>query len=239
MHVIACGRIRRQRHRILAQGAVRRREIRRAAEQLGQRGTESIQGRLRRLTRGQRLALGLCPSDIGIHEVGETAGQIAPHAPLQLGGQRGEFGFVGRKTRTPFLLHARTLIAHVPGRSNLRRYLERWRSPPQVQPGGGDFFIAHGFAVHGSRALFVRRSPADGRLRANQRRPPRFRARRGQRGRDGIAVLAVHIALHMPAVGLEARRGIVAEPTHHLAVDGYAVVVVHRDELAELLHAGK
>jgi len=89
-------------------------------------------------------------------------------------------------------------------RSNLRRYLERWRSPPQVQPGGGDFFIAHGFAVHGSRAMFVPALPqpmvvfaqiSDG--------PPRFRARRGQRGRDGIAVLAVHMALHMPAVGLE------------------------------------
>ena len=97
---------------------------------------------------------------------------------------------------------------------------------------GGDFFVAHGFAVHGCGALLVGGPPADHRLRANQRRAPCFGACRGEGGCDGVAVLTVDARQHMPAIGLEALRRVVAEPADHLAVDGDAVVVVHRNELA-------
>ena len=43
----------------------------------------------------------------------------------------------------------------------------------------------------------------------------------------------------VPAVGLEALRRVVGEPAVHFAVDGNAVVVVERDQLAELERAGE
>jgi hypothetical protein len=56
-------------------------------------------------------------------------------------------------------------------------------------------------------------------------------------GADGAVnrfdVVTVDLRDDVPAVGLEAPRGIVAEPAFHLAVDGDPVVVVERDELAQ------
>ena len=66
-----------------------------------------------------------------------------------------------------------------------------------------------------------------------------FRPRCRQGGRDCGAVLTVDAGQHMPTIGLEAFGRVVAEPPDHLAVDGDAVVVVHADELAQLLHAGE
>ena len=44
---------------------------------------------------------------------------------------------------------------------------------------------------------------------------------------------------HVPAISLEALGGVVGEPALHFAVDGDAVVVVERDQLAELQRAGE
>ena len=77
------------------------------------------------------------------------------------------------------------------------------------------------------------------RLGADQRGPAGFRARRGERRGDGLAVLAIDVRQHVPAIGLEALGRVVGEPAHHLAVDGDPVVVVDHDELAELLRAGE
>jgi hypothetical protein len=46
-------------------------------------------------------------------------------------------------------------------------------------------------------------------------------------------VMAVHGSDHVPAVGRKARRRVVGEPAFHMAVDGDAVVVVERDQLAQ------
>ena len=102
---------------------------------------------------------------------------------------------------------------------------------------GGDFVVPHALAVHDGGALLVRRAPADDGLRADQRRPVGDRTRLGERFRDGVPVVPVHMRQHVPAVGLEALGGVVVEPADHLAVDRNAVVVVYRDQLAELLHA--
>jgi hypothetical protein len=48
-----------------------------------------------------------------------------------------------------------------------------------------------------------------------------------------------HSVDHVPAVGLEAARGVVDEPRRDLAVDRDAVVVVQHDQLAELPGAGE
>ncbi len=92
--------------------------------------------------------------------------------------------------------------------------------------------------MHGCGALLGRAKTDDG-LRADERGLVGDGARGRQRGGDGLAALAVDMRHDMPAIRLEAVRGVVVEPAHHLAVDGNAVVVIDRDELAELLHAGE
>ena len=64
-------------------------------------------------------------------------------------------------------------------------------------------------------------------------------ARLQQRGVDRVDVVAVDVADHVPAVGLEALRGVVGEPAFDLAVDGDAVVVVEGDQLAQAQGAGQ
>ena len=103
----------------------------------------------------------------------------------------------------------------------------------------GNLLLAHGFAMHGGGALLVGRTPADDGLGANQRRPVGHGAGRGQRRGHGLAVLTVDLRQDVPAIGLETLRRVVVEPADHLAVDGNAVVVIDRDQLAELLHAGE
>ena len=237
MCVIAGGRVRRQRDRVLAQGAVRGREIRRAAEQLREGRPQDIQGRVGGLPGRERLAFTLRVAHVGAQDVVEALGQIARHAPLELGGQCREFGLVGLESGAPLLLGLGALVAHVPGRADLGGNLERRRRPAEPQPGRGDLLVAHGLAVHGSRALLVRRAPADRGLGANQRRFVAHGAGGRQGLGDGLAILAVHVWDDVPAVGLESHGRVVREPALNLAVDRNAVVVVDRDQLAELLHA--
>ena len=89
--------------------------------------------------------------------------------------------------------------------------------------------------MHRGSTLLVGSTPTDHGLGANQRRSVGDGAGRGQRGRDRLAVVAVDARQNMPAVGLEAQRGIVGKPALHLAVDGNAIVIVNHDQLAELL----
>ncbi len=51
--------------------------------------------------------------------------------------------------------------------------------------------------------------------------------------------MAVNAAHHVPAVGFEAFRGVVGEPAFNVAVDGDAVVVVERNQLAQLQGTGQ
>jgi len=51
--------------------------------------------------------------------------------------------------------------------------------------------------------------------------------------------MAVYVGDDVPAVGLETLRGVVGEPAFDVAVDGDAVVVPERDQLAEAKGAGQ
>ncbi len=88
----------------------------------------------------------------------------------------------------------------------------------------------------GSRA--VGRALADDRLRDDQRRLVAALALR-DRVVDRADVVAVHRTDHVPPVGAEPLRRVVGEPVFDLAVDRNAVVVVDRDQLAELPRAGQ
>ena len=83
-------------------------------------------------------------------------------------------------------------------------------------------------------ALLVRCAVTDHGLAADQRRPLRFRGRPVDGGGNGGRIVAVHVAYYLPAVTLETRRRVVREPAADVAIDRDVVVVVERDQLAEL-----
>ena len=55
----------------------------------------------------------------------------------------------------------------------------------------------------------------------------------------GGHIMPVHPADHVPAVGAEPGRGVVAEPVAHFTVDGNAIVVIKHDEARQPMRARK
>ncbi len=104
--------------------------------------------------------------------------------------------------------------------------------------------LAEGRAMGGSGVLGVRGRPRDDRREADE-----GRARIGLRGLDGrvegVDVLGVLTAggevdvLDVPAVGLVAGRGVLAEGDGRVVLDGDAVVVPDDEQVRELLGAGQ
>ena len=94
-------------------------------------------------------------------------------------------------------------------------------------------------AVHVVGALLVGRAFADDGLAANQGGPGNFRLGLGDGLFQGAEVMAVHMRNDMPAVSLEALGGVVGVPVLDMAVDGDAVVVPERNQLAQLPGAGQ
>ncbi|MCY1515307.1 hypothetical protein D9M68_498890 [compost metagenome] len=122
---------------------------------------------------------------------------------------------------------------------DLRRDFERAVVPAEGGAGGGDLVVAQRRAVALFLAGLVRRTEADHGLAADQGRTVAGLARGLDGGLDLVGVMAVDVADHLPAVGLEALRGVVGEPAVDFAVDGDAVVVVEGDQLVQALGAGQ
>ena len=107
----------------------------------------------------------------------------------------------------------------------------------QVLLGEADLVDTQRGAVGAGLAGLVRGAAADDGAAAHHRR-----SGVGQRGLDGAGDLAVVVAidhLDMPAQGLEAGHAILGEGQPGGAVDGDAVVVVQRDEAAQLEVTGQ
>ena len=235
------GESRVQRQRILAQRAVRGREIRGAAHKFGQRRSERVEGRLRRLPGGERLGLRLRVQGRGPQKFVEAPRQNLPTCAARIRRPVPETPLsVGRRICPRHSVPRRApSFAPVPPRANIGRYFERRRVPAQAHPRAAISSAPHRFAVHGGGTLLVRGTPADHGLGANERRSIGDGTGRGERGRHRLAVLTIDPGQYMPAVSLEAPRRVVGEPALDSAVDGNAVVVVDHDQLAELLHAGE
>src|SRR5690606_23252633 len=101
------------------------------------------------------------------------------------------------------------------------------------------FVLAQRGAVRGLLAGLVRRTEADGRAAADQRRLVGAGQRGLDTGPDRRRIMPVHPAHHVPAVGLEARRRVVGEPALHVAIDADLVVVPERDQLVQAPGAGQ
>ena len=143
------------------------------------------------------------------------------------------------EARVPVGLPRGAALARAPRRVDRLRNRERRVRPAERRARGGDLLLAERRAVHGLGALLVRRALADHRLAADERRAVGDGLRRRDGRVDGVDVVAVDAADHVPAVRLEASRRVVGEPAGDVAVDRDAVVVVERDELAQPPRAGE
>ena len=238
IHVVARSILGHHRLAALPQGQVGAGQVRRAAKQLRQQRAEGVQAVLAGLAAGDGFALGGDFTDELAGLLGEVRRQLAGHAPLELGSQRRELGLIGGEALVPLVLGVGALLLGVPLGVDLGGDFERRVVPAQRFAGQGDFGIAQGSAVGLFLALLVRRTEADDRLAADQCRACAL-ARGFQRNLNLVGVMPVDIADHLPAIGLEAARGVVGEPAMHLAIDGDAVVIVEGDQLVQPQGAGQ
>ncbi len=238
IHVVARGILGHHRLAALPQGQVGAGQVRRAAEQLRQQRAEGVQAVLTGLAAGDGFALGGDFTDELAGLFGEVRRQLAGHAPLELGSQRREFGLVGGEALVPLVLGVGALLLGVPLGVDLGRDFEGAVLPAQRLAGQGDFGLTQGSAVGFFLALLVRRAEANDGLAADQGRAVAF-----ARGLDGhlnlVGVVTVDVTDHLPAIGLEAARGVIGEPAVHLAIDGDAIVIVEGDQLVQAQRAGQ
>src|SRR5690606_38259287 len=147
-------------------------------------------------------------------------------------------GFIGGKALAPLVLGVGALLLGIPLGIDLGRDFEGAMAPAQRFAGQCDFGIDQRRAVRRFLPLPVGRAAADAGLAADQRRPVAL-----ARGVDGdldfVGVVAVDVADHLPAVSLEAARGVVGEPAVDFAIDGNAVVIVEGGELVQPQGAGQ
>ncbi len=143
---------------------------------------------------------------------------------------------VAREAMLPFAFAQRALRPRVPAVAQRLRNLERRVGPLQMLAGARHLGGAQRRAVRVGGVDLFRRAIADVGAADDERRPGGLICRRRQRGIDRRRVVTVDAGDHVPAVGAETRRRVVAEPAAHVAVDRDAVVVVDHDQLAELEH---
>ncbi len=117
--------------------------------------------------------------------------------------------------------------------------LERRIVPADVGASGRDFIRAQRSAVHVVRAFLIGGSCSNNRLAADQGGPVGLGLGGLDGGIDGLRIVALHIADHVPAVGFEALGGVVGVPAVDMAVDGVVVVIPEGDQLAQAPSAGQ
>ncbi len=86
---------------------------------------------------------------------------------------------------------------------------------------------------------FVRRTETDDGFAYQQGRFVGDRPCFFYRAFDGVSVVTVHTAHHVPAVGFKAFGGVVGEPAFNVAVDGDAVVIIERHQFTQFQGTGQ
>ena len=214
-------------------GQVRSREVGGAADELREAGGEAFECVLRRLAGGGGRALAVDLRDGGRARARPVAGESAAKPPVQLVRKLRPRRPVGVHAPAPRGLAPGAGGARIPARAHRLRYLEGGMRPAHRRPRPRCLVRSERGAVRRRRPRLGRRPPPDGGPAADEARPLAVAARRLDRRLHRPPVVAVHAADDLPAVGLEAGRGVVGEPALHVAVDGDAVVVVEHGELAE------
>jgi len=214
-------------------------EVGGAAEELGQRRRQRVDGDLRGLARGHGFGLGVDRVDGLLGDRTPLRRQLAGHAALEFGGLDREGLGVVRELLVPVGFPGGALLLGVPGFVHLARHLEGAEGPVHQAAGGGDLGVAQRRAVHVVGAGLVRRTGADHGLAADQRGLVGHRLGGFDGGMQRLGVVAVDVGHDVPAVGLETLGRVVGEPAFDVAVDGDAVVVPEGSQLAQPPGAGE
>ena len=214
-------------------------EVGRAADEFRHHRGEGLDGVLRGLAGGDRLALGEDFGERSIGLGGEFRVRFTGHAAQEFRSEFGVGGAVGIKQLLPFGLARCAGGAGVPAGVDVGGNFERAALDAQRGARGGDFVLAERGAVHIVRAGLVWRTFADDRLAADQRWLVALRFGGTDRGVDGVDVVAVDVADDVPAIGFKALGCVIREPAFDMAVDGNAVVVIEGDQLGQLPGAGQ
>ncbi len=165
--------------------------------------------------------------------------QLAADAAAQLGCFLRVLRGIFLEQRIPGAAAFRALGPGVPGSVDLGWNLESRIRPAELFPRELDLFHTQCRAMRLLRAFLVRAAEADHGLAADQCRTLDLAARGVDRQLDFVRIVAVDVAHHLPAIGLETPGRIVAEPAADVAVDRDAVVVVEHDQLAETERSGQ
>ncbi|SYD71601.1 Uncharacterised protein [Klebsiella pneumoniae] len=221
------------------QGQVGRREICGAAEEFRQQRAEGFDGVLRGFTAGDFRRVGLQLRD----ELVSFRVEVRRHLAFHTAGEFGCFlreGFgVSRKLLVPCGFFRLAGFFGIPLGIDVRRDVKRRVFPAQRFAGQGDFGVAQRRAVGVVGAGFVRRTETDDGLAHQQGRFVGDRPRFFYRAFDGVSVVTVHAAHHVPAVGFKAFGGVVGEPAFNVAVDGDAVVIIERHQFTQFQGTGQ
>ncbi|CAI1164975.1 Uncharacterised protein [Serratia entomophila] len=228
-----------QRFRAGPHRQVARRQVGGAAQELRQHLAEGFQRVLRGLAAGDVGRVGLQLLNEFLRVGFPVRRQLAAHAARELGGQLREGPGVGGEFVVPGRFFGLAGFFGVPLGIDVLRDVEGGVFPAQGFAGGGHFGCAQRGAVHVVGAGLVRGAETDDGLAHQQGRLVGHPAGFLNRRLDGVRVVAVDVAHHVPAVGFEAQGGVVGEPAVDVAVDGDAVVIVEGGQLAELESAGQ
>ncbi|SJN10844.1 hypothetical protein CZ787_04540 [Halomonas citrativorans] len=107
--------------------------------------------------------------------------------------------------------------------------------PVQLLARQGNFVFAQRRAVRLFLALLVGRTETDNRFTDNQAGLVIVLFGKCNGGLDLFRLVTIDIGHHVPAVGFKAFGGIVGKPAFHFPINRNAVVVIERNQLAQLL----
>ena len=111
---------------------------------------------------------------------------------------------------------------------------------PAITPLGKTYLLfAEWFAVGCAGVVFVRRAVANVALDDDQRRHILSPAKNRDRLRQPLLIVNIADALHVPTVGKETRRDIVAESQIGVTFDSHAIAVVEPAKIAKHLMASE
>jgi hypothetical protein len=193
-------------------GEIRSGQIGRATEQLGQDRGDGFDHVLRRLARCHGTGLRRHAVEQCGNPVVPVGGQLAAHAPCELGREFGIGRTVSGETLLPGVLGGFSARARVPAGVYIVRDFERGKRPFELATGVDDLAGAERGTVHVVCAALVRRTEADHRLAADQGRSSSLRLGDPDGRFDRVHIVTVAVRYHTPAVGLETLRRVVGKP---------------------------
>src|SRR5690606_12750221 len=213
-------------------------QVGRTADELGQYRCESGNGVLRCLAGGHAFGLVVGGLDEGVHGFLPVGWQVTGHAALEFR-SFGRIGLgIGVELGVPLGFGLGAALDGVPAFVDLLRHDEGLVRPADVVARGSDFFQAQRGTVAVVRTALVRRTRADDGLAAEQGGLVGDLLGFLDRLLEGVDVVTVDRD-HVPAVGLETTGGVVGVPAFDMAVDGNAVVIPERDQLAQAPGTGQ